>query len=241
MKVFISHAFEDNASFDNLCYALEQKAVPFWKPKDMRGGLSLRDQLRKAIDQCDVCIFLATQNSVKAHWCHAELGAFWGSGKRVIMYVADESLSHEDLPQQSKEDIWHRQVRDVVRDAKEALEEAQEARRAALAQGGILLQGREQPPILNEPLAEDFRDLFIAGPTLAIAATKQDYFFQIVRSGGQVKLLIPDPDQHSPAMLGLRSHWHFGIDGFAGFLGEVRSALNKLSETKAKIKRGRWS
>jgi hypothetical protein len=128
MKTFISHSFDDDARFDDLCYSLSNRDVSFWNPTDLRGGASLREQLRKAIDTCDCCIFIATKNSLKSNWCSAELGAFWGAGKKVIVYVADDALTNEDLPEQFKGDIWFRKIRDVVNEAKETLAEMAENR-----------------------------------------------------------------------------------------------------------------
>jgi hypothetical protein len=125
MKVFISHSFGDDARFDDLCLALEKEGLEYWNPKEMRGGASLREQLRKAIQECELCVFLATHKSVDSNWCLAELGAFWGSQKKVIIYVADETLTDDDLPQQFKGDIWQRKLRDVVREVKQTLAEAE--------------------------------------------------------------------------------------------------------------------
>lgn len=124
MKVFISHSLEDEFRFDDLCHALERENVPYWNPKEMRSGASLREQLQNAIEECVLCIFLATRKSVESSWCSAELGAFWGSKKDVIVYVADDSLSDDDIPPQFKGDLWLRKLRDVVEDAKKILQES---------------------------------------------------------------------------------------------------------------------
>jgi hypothetical protein len=100
MKVFVSHSFEDSEKFDECSAILRQHEIPFFKPSDMDGTRTLAEQLKKAIDDCDVCIFLATHNSVKSSWCGAELGAFWGVGKAVIIYLADSSLEDSQLPKQ---------------------------------------------------------------------------------------------------------------------------------------------
>ncbi len=94
----------------------------------MRGGESLRDQLREAIETCDVCIFLATKQSTPSSWCSAELGAFWGARKKVIVYIADATLSDKDLPEQFKGDIWHRKIRDLVAEVKTTLMDAESTR-----------------------------------------------------------------------------------------------------------------
>lgn len=122
--IFISHSFDDAHRFDDLCLALEQRKIPFWDPKVLRGGASLRDQLRMAIEKCDMCIFLATRRSVESSWCHAELGAFWGSGKKVVVYVADPDLTDDKLPEQFKGDLWFRTFREIVNEADQTLQEA---------------------------------------------------------------------------------------------------------------------
>jgi hypothetical protein len=98
MAVFLSHSFENKPEFDNIVDALVQAGVPYWNPAEVKAGSSLRDQLRQAVQRCSVCIFIATHRSLQSSWCGAELGAFWGAGKPVIVYLADSSLSDEELP-----------------------------------------------------------------------------------------------------------------------------------------------
>jgi hypothetical protein len=114
VKVFISHSFLDKSKFDELSALLNEQKIPFFKPSDMKGTASLANQLNKAITDCDICIFVATHNSVKSDWCHAELGAFWGWGddKGVIIFLADSSLEEQQLPDQFK---GHYLERDILR------------------------------------------------------------------------------------------------------------------------------
>jgi len=55
----------------------------------------------------------------RTHHVLSTLGVFWVAEKRVIVYLADEALTDDDIPQQFKGDIWHRKIRDVVRDVKQ--------------------------------------------------------------------------------------------------------------------------
>ena len=64
MKAFISHSFEDAEKFQDFSDIFTREAIPLFRPLDMNGTRSLADQLREAIADCDVCIFLATHNSV---------------------------------------------------------------------------------------------------------------------------------------------------------------------------------
>ena len=84
MPVFISHSFENKPEFENVTDALELRSVPFWNPAEIRPGASLREQLRAAVEQCGLCIFIATRKSISSSWCGAELGAFWGAGKPIL-------------------------------------------------------------------------------------------------------------------------------------------------------------
>ncbi len=114
VKVFVSHSFQDSPKFDEFSRLLNQQEIPFFRPLDMKGTRSLAEQLREAINDCEVCIFVATYNSVKSDWCHAELGAFWGAGKNVIIYLADSSLDDKQLPKQFQGHLHERDMFRVV-------------------------------------------------------------------------------------------------------------------------------
>lgn len=118
MSAFISHNQQDKGLFTTMRAGLAWQGVETWDPDSMGAGASLRDQLREAINNCEACIFLATQNSVKSLWCMAELGAFWGAGKRVITFIADPSITEEQFPPQLRGDLWTNDFDRVVRDVK---------------------------------------------------------------------------------------------------------------------------
>lgn len=123
MSAFISHSFENKPEFDNIAYALSQRSVPYWNPSDVRAGASLREELRRAVEKCGVCIFIATKHAVESSWCGAELGAFWGTGKPIIVYLAEASLSEEELPPIVQGDVWERRIERVVDQANELLKQ----------------------------------------------------------------------------------------------------------------------
>jgi len=93
MTAFVSHSFENKPEFENVTDALELRGVAFWNPAEIRPGDSLREQLKAAVERCSLCIFIATRQSVDSSWCGAELGAFWGAGKPIIVYLAEASLT----------------------------------------------------------------------------------------------------------------------------------------------------
>src|SRR5262245_34597507 len=102
MPVFISHSAKDQAIYSTLCLALDAHDVMRWDQTTMSLGGSLADQLSRAINDCEVCVFLATRRSIESPWCLAELGAFWGAGKNVVLFMADPDLAETALPPQFK-------------------------------------------------------------------------------------------------------------------------------------------
>jgi len=99
-QVFISHSHMDEAAYSSLCLALDSSGVSRWDILKLALGEPLADGLRSAIEECNICIFLATHQSLESRWCLAELGAFWGAGKRVIIFLADPTIKEVDLPPQ---------------------------------------------------------------------------------------------------------------------------------------------
>ncbi|MBN2131929.1 MAG: TIR domain-containing protein [Sedimentisphaerales bacterium] len=124
MQIFISYTSEDKEELVRLTALLRQASLECVEVTDcMRAGNKpLSDQLRGLIEDSDVCIFIATNRSVRAPWCLAELGAFWGTGKTVIVYIADESLPDQEIPIQFRKDFWERDIEKVVETAKDELE-----------------------------------------------------------------------------------------------------------------------
>jgi TIR domain len=104
MATFISYSFQDQHKFDDICYALEQAGVKYWRTEEIVAGRSLRDELQAAIRKCSVCVFIATPRSLESAWCQAEVGAFWGIGRPVVVYLADEAVSADKLPKQFQGD-----------------------------------------------------------------------------------------------------------------------------------------
>lgn len=136
MPVFISHSFENRPEFENVTDALELRGVPFWNPAGIRPGASLREQLRAAVEQCPLCIFIATRKSVGSSWCGAELGAFWGAGKPIIVYLAEASLTDDELPQIVQGDVWERRIAKIAERAQEILAQSAGTGGSQRPQGG---------------------------------------------------------------------------------------------------------
>lgn len=99
-KIFISHSGKDNAYYLTLRMALQHAGFTVWDQTEIAAGRSLAEELRNAIYECRLCVFLATTKSIGSQWCSAELGAFWGAGKPVLVFWADSDLDQSELPPQ---------------------------------------------------------------------------------------------------------------------------------------------
>lgn len=93
------------------------------------------------------------------------------------------------------------------------------------------LRGRDDLEPL-EQLASDAEDILVAGPTLAIVAMKQQFFYKRIGDGCNIRFIIPDPDPNSMAMQGIMGHWHTSSEGF---ISEVQSALVNFHLLKQSI------
>ena len=114
MSIFVSHSQQDEAVYSGFCLALDGAGVERWDQRTMAVGQSLADQLREAIRACEACVFVATRRSVESKWCMAELGAFWGAGKHVMIFLADPEVSEEQLPSQFQGNLWTRDARRIL-------------------------------------------------------------------------------------------------------------------------------
>lgn len=95
MPVFISHSRntpEDEDALENIISALDQAKprVEHWTDRGrLTVGLGLREQIRRGLRTCEVCLFVATPTSLASPWCLLEVGAFWGAGKPVVCFLAN--------------------------------------------------------------------------------------------------------------------------------------------------------
>jgi hypothetical protein len=126
MAVFISYSFTDKRKYEDVYFALEQQGISPWTTEDIAAGEILREKLRMAIEDCVVCVFIATENSLASGWCQAEIGAFWGAGKPVVVYLGDDKLRSEELPKQFQGDKWAASAQEVVDAVKRHVREATE-------------------------------------------------------------------------------------------------------------------
>jgi CheY-like chemotaxis protein len=163
MTAFISHSFENKPEFENVTDALQLRGVEFWNPAEIRSGASLREQLHAAVERCELCIFIATRQSVESSWCGAELGAFWGAGKPILVYLAEASLKKDELPQIVQGDVWERRISKIGDRAKEITAQAS------------ITTGTHQPQrdsSVAQLTVEQLEKMIIGAVSLAAATTK---------------------------------------------------------------------
>src|ERR1044072_1861266 len=106
MVVFVSHSQEDKGLYTALGLALDAAQIARWDSATMSPSESLAEQLRAAIRKCDVCVLLLTRRSVTSRWCLAEVGAFWGAGKKIFLFMGEPDLTDAELPPQFKGALW---------------------------------------------------------------------------------------------------------------------------------------
>lgn len=112
--IFISHSGKNSEVYEEFCEKLDLKGIARWSVDSMDPGQSLAGQLQSAVLRSDICVFLATRDSLSSMWCLTELGAFWGAGKRVIVYISEPGLGPEDLPPQFREHLYTSNVKRMI-------------------------------------------------------------------------------------------------------------------------------
>ena len=90
MNVFISYDFEhDTPNYEILKLKFEQIEGVSVTIAKARAAEALNDELLSAIQTSDMCVFVCTEHSIQSKWCVAELGAFWGQGKKILIWKID--------------------------------------------------------------------------------------------------------------------------------------------------------
>jgi hypothetical protein len=139
MPTFISHKSDDIGIYSAVCLALAGAGIQCWDPSKMSRGESLAEQLRDAIRKCEVCVFIATRRSIDSPWCLAELGAFWGAGKRVLLYIGDSDLTDSMLPPQFKGDLRVNTAQELIEAVSVAIEGGSNPTAFATASAEIII------------------------------------------------------------------------------------------------------
>ena len=164
--IFISHDFDDRVPFQNVADALERESIAYFPPETIRTGADLSVELKKIIQLSDACIFVATPKSVRSQWCLAELGAFWGTGKHVLVFLPDEQLDDRDLPPYLHLHLFERRIKKIVDSVKSIIAEQRPTTSTAKRRVGDLTL-----PELHEILAS----------SVQLAQTSSLFSFNLLR------------------------------------------------------------
>lgn len=207
MTAFISHSFENKPEFENITDALQLRSVPFWNPAEIRPGASLREQLRAAVDRCKLCIFIASRQSVDSSWCGAELGAFWGAGKPIIVYLAEPSLREDELPQIVQGDVWERRIARIAERAKEITAEP------STSHGAHQLK---RDSSVSQLTVEQLEKMIVGAVSLAAATKKDD-----VPSSSFEEVGTAARNVASKVLAGFQAAQTAGSDGLTGWHRQI--------------------
>src|SRR3712207_1276469 len=88
MTIFLSYARKDeeNPTFRTLQDLLARNRFDVWKDKEkIRPGQFAFSLIHKAIDESICCVFYFSNQSCRSTWCAAEVAAFWGKGKPILV------------------------------------------------------------------------------------------------------------------------------------------------------------
>lgn len=99
--VFISHSTNDRWIAKQMAALIEERCQTygvktFLDEKDMAIGESIRESIRKNIQECDEFLVLLSRYSIDRPWVLIEIGAAWVLGKRIITII--DKVTPEEMP-----------------------------------------------------------------------------------------------------------------------------------------------
>lgn len=99
--LFISHSEKDRWIAKQMATIIEEKGrdydvKTFLDEKDIAGGESIPESIRRNIQECDEFIVLLSRYSIDRPWVLIEIGAAWVLGKRIIAII--DKVTPEEMP-----------------------------------------------------------------------------------------------------------------------------------------------
>lgn len=70
--------------------------MTFLDERDIAGGDSIPDSIRKNIQECNEFLVLLSRYSIDRPWVLIELGAAWALGKRIVAII--DKVTPEEMP-----------------------------------------------------------------------------------------------------------------------------------------------
>jgi len=99
--VFISHSERDKWIAKQMSNQIEEKCKEynvktFLYEKNIEGGESIPESIRKNIQECDEFVVLISRYSIDRPWILIEIGAAWVLGKRITAII--DKVTPEEMP-----------------------------------------------------------------------------------------------------------------------------------------------
>ena len=99
--IFISHSVKDRWIARQIANLIDQKGKrygikTFLDEKDIFGGDSNPEVIRKNIQSCNELIVILSDYSIDRPWVLVEIGAAWGQDKRVVPII--DKIALEEIP-----------------------------------------------------------------------------------------------------------------------------------------------
>ena len=98
-QVFVSHATADKWIAKTLCKEMEARgATTFRDDRDIAGGDSIPEEIRRQIKRSREVVVLLTPQSVGRQWVQLEIGAAWGWSKNTRIVVLRYHVEVDSIP-----------------------------------------------------------------------------------------------------------------------------------------------
>lgn len=99
--VFISHSEKDRWVARQMSRLIEEKGrnyniKTFLDEKDIVGGDSIHESIRKNIQECSEFLVLLSKYSIDRPWVLIEIGAAWVLGKRITAII--DKITLDEMP-----------------------------------------------------------------------------------------------------------------------------------------------
>ena len=87
-KIFLSYPSQSKNIAELLKVYLKSKGIEsiWFDREEIIASQNIQERLKEGIKDAACCVFLLSEDSVKSTWCMAEVGAFWGADKPIIIY-----------------------------------------------------------------------------------------------------------------------------------------------------------
>lgn len=109
MRAFLSYSSQDKVFVDSVAKELGRQFCVY-DDFCFNTGDEFREAIRKGLDSSSIFALFASKNSLASHWVNfekneAEIRLIQGSLSRVLVFLLEDDVSHEDLPE------WIRKVK----------------------------------------------------------------------------------------------------------------------------------